>query len=149
MNNINNYKNSFFDFIGVSLAGLLIGYERQLLADSGQYDFNKVFVSMLIAGSSYMLAFVLFHRSQSLRVPSWILVSVVGSILCFLNLHVIKFVIDNWSNGNTFNLKNYIIGFFIITPIYSFIALIIVGTIHYVGKFIIKYVFESNAVKLK
>jgi hypothetical protein len=149
MNNINNYKISFFDFIGVIASGLLIGYERQLLADSGQYNSNKVFVSMPIAGGSYLLAFVLFHRSQLLRVPSWIIISLFGSILCFLNLHVVKYAVDNWSYGKGVDLEHYITGFFIITPIYSLIALIIIGAIHFVGRLLVKFIFEPNAVNLK
>jgi hypothetical protein len=138
---------SFFDLLGAVTAGLFIGYERQRLADSGEYLPDKILISVLIAGGSYLLAFVLCNGRKLFKLPSWFLVAVVGSAICFLNLHVIKYAIDNWSYRESDSvvaylaaqLSHYVVGFFILTPIYSIIALFIIGAAHFIGWLVINY----------
>ena len=145
---------SFFDFLGAVAAGLFIGYERQMSADSGEYFPDKVLASMLIAESSYFLAFVLCNGRKLFRLSSWFLVAVVGSAVCFLNLHVIKYAIDNWGYRESDSvaaylegqLSQYIGGFFILTPIYSIVALFIIGVAHFIGWLLVNYGLSNKSM---
>ena len=147
----------FFDLLGAVTAGLFIGYERQRLADSGEYLPNKILISVLIGGSSYFLAFVLCNRRNIWRLPSWFIVAVVGSAVCFLNLHVIKFAVDNWSyreSDSVFaylagQLSHYVGGFFILTPIYSIVALFIIGAAHFIGWLLVNYGLSNNSMDVR
>jgi hypothetical protein len=128
----------YLNLLGMLASGLFIGYERQVTADSGDRFLDKILVSMFIADGSYLLAFLLFPKRETVyKVPSWVLMAVLGSAICFLNLHVIKYSIDNWGYRKSDSVIEYMVdhlpdmgmGFLIITPIYSFVAFFIMGGI--------------------
>ena len=157
MKNQSQNISDFFDLLGAVSAGLFIGYERQRLADSGEYLPNKVLVSILIAAGSYFLAFVFCNRRNIWRLPSWFIVAVVGSAVCFLNLHVIKYAFDNWGYRESDSvaaylaaqLQHYVGGFFIITPIYSIIALFIIGAAHFIGWCLVNYGLSNKSMDVR
>lgn len=147
----------FFDLLGAVTAGLFIGYERQRLADSGEYLSNKILITVLIGGGSYFLAFVLCNRRKIWKLSSWFIVAVVGSAVCFLNLHVIKYAVDNWGYRESDSvpaylaaqLSQYVGGFFILTPIYSIIALVIIGAAHFIGWCLVNYGLSNKLMDVR
>src|SRR6476620_7513297 len=95
------YKNYWYlDLLGMISSGLAIGYERQLFADSGEFNQYRITQSILISSLSYLIVFLVFlkfNKSQKARsLPGWVLMAITGAITCFFSLHVVKFALDNW-----------------------------------------------------
>jgi hypothetical protein len=139
---------SFSNLIGAITTGLFIGYERQIIADSGQVFPNKILTSILIATGSYFLAFLLCNKRTIYHLPDWSLIAVFGSVICFFSLHVIKYSIDNWNAIGGIGISYFPVGLVIITPIYSFIALLIIGTIQFIH-WLVKFVARQFNTSLK
>jgi H+/Cl- antiporter ClcA len=133
----------YLDLLGMIISGLVIGYEAQIIADSGGFNQDDIIQSMFASSIAYLIGFLIFsvfvNTTRFWHIPRWILMAITGSIFCFLSLHVIKFAFDNWqykefnsiSNSQYFLmvLGNLIQGIIIISPIYSFIAVLIMGTL--------------------
>ena len=136
--NLERRNHWYLNLLGMIASGLFVGYERQVIADSGDRFLDKIIVSMFIAGSSYLLAFLLFPKRETVyKIPSWVLMGVLGSAICFLNLHVIKYSIDNWGYRKSDSVAEYMLahlpdtgmGFLVLMPLYSLVALLIMGGI--------------------
>lgn len=130
----------YIDLCALLISGFLIGYYGQISADSGERYTEKILISMLISGSSFFLSYILLSRTSDYykKIPKWIQMCFLGSILCYLSLHVIKYSIDNWKYRNSDSIFEYIekiaphmiLGFFVIGFIYFILSVSIVGLIH-------------------
>jgi hypothetical protein len=116
------------DLIGVLLSGLAISYLGYLgLRDSetGQIRNLKVLAfAVILHSGSYLLSFLLlFKRKQYRKIPSWILMAVLGSVLC----------------AATFRLPisdMYVDGVAIVIVFFSLFALVLMGAVHLVYYFL-------------
>lgn len=126
---------NLFSALGV---GLFIGREGQLFADSGEYIPDKVYISMVIGGGSYLIAFLVFNWFKIFKFPNWFTIAVSGSIICSLSIHVIKFLIVNWSWKEQFDpsstaaerILERFPSFFVMGVVYSIFAVVIIGAPH-------------------
>ncbi len=131
----------YFDLLGAVIVGLLIGFFRQKIADSGEVDAYKIATSMFLASCSYISVCLLLPKQTRIyKLPRWVWVALLGSVVCFLSIHVVKYLIDNWVYRTSDSLLEYLtgqlpdaaIGLFIIVPIYSLFALFIMATIMFI-----------------
>ena len=81
-----SYYNRFYKIItliSVLTAGLYVGYDRQIIADSGDLNLQKVYISVFIGGVSYLIGFLfLFWKDSFFKVPNWIFIIFLGSLIC-------------------------------------------------------------------
>jgi hypothetical protein len=112
--------------------GLLVGYEWQRTADSSEINTDKLIISMLIGGFSYLLIFVLsFFLKEFRKFPSWFCIGVIGSVLFVFNKAVIEYFIDNlsykemmkmsWSQYLSATIFDMALSFLLLSIIYAFI----------------------------
>jgi hypothetical protein len=140
---ISEYGGVAFQRVGGTsvVSGLCIGFFRQRIADSGELRINKVAMSMFIAGSSYLVAFLFLNRRRNMsksKVPANIFMTVLGSAIFAFSIHVVYDAIYNWRYRKTDSLVAYIlwrlpdagVRFTILTFIYSLVALSILGGIY-------------------
>jgi len=136
------YRKSYlyFDLLGMIASGLLIGYERQITADSGELIRSNIVTSLLIASSSYLLVFLLlssWKKIHWLKIPAWVLMAALGAVICSFNLHVVYYAIYNWRYRQGRALAEYIwwllpdmsMSFLVGAVIYLVISLSILGVI--------------------
>ena len=138
--------NSFLSVIGAVASGLLIGVTWQKIADSGEFHLAKVVTTCFVSIGSYLLAVIAFGLISPLskirKAPEWLFVAVVGSLLCSLNLRVIKFFVDNWRYRASGSASDYLIAqlsqastrFFLTAPILILIAVLMLLTIQLLGR---------------
>lgn len=99
----------YLDLSGMLFSGLVIGYERQRIADSGELIPDKIFISMLIATGTFLLAFLLLYGwLRQRKVPVWIVRALVGSTLCSLGLNVVYYVLSNQRYAEGRSLGQYV-----------------------------------------
>ena len=127
------------DLLSAAASGVLIGYFRQRLADSGQLQFEKLSMSMLLASTSFVLGFCLVRRLQSYRriVWPWAFVAVAGSVICSFTLHVVYYSIHNLKYNYSRSYVEYIalrlpdmaLSFVLAIFLYSTLAVCIMGAL--------------------
>ena len=130
---------SVVDLLSAAASGVLIGYFRQRLADSGQLKFDKLSMSMLLGSTSFVLAFCLVKRLQSYRriVWPWAFVAVAGSVICSFTLHVVYYSIHNLKYKYSRSYVEYIawtlpdmaLSFVFAIFLYSALAICIMGAL--------------------
>jgi hypothetical protein len=101
--------NWFLNLLGLGTSGILIGIYWQRLADSGEVNLRKIIITSSISTLSYVVSFLLIDwlRSPSKPYP-WLFAVALGSVLCSLNLRIIKFLIDNWQYRESDSILSYI-----------------------------------------
>lgn len=131
--------NRTVSLVGIILAGTLLGFQWQRMADSGQLQMPKIMLTCLLTVGSYLLAFFLVERLKKRREGSrWVLASLVGSVLSAFNIQVVKFLIvnaqDPFSPSFFEQIDLIASGFLTCALFFSVISLLIVATIHLMGR---------------
>ena len=131
--------NRTLSLVGIILAGTLLGFYWQRMADSGQLQMPKIILTCLLAVGSYLLAFFVVEKFKKRRgVSPWVLSTLIGSILSAFNIQVVKFLIVNAQDPFSPSLLEQIYfiasGFLVCAVIFSVISLLIVATIHLMGR---------------
>ena len=108
-----SFRRSFWIFdglIGVAY-GIWIGNTLQLVADSGEYLYEKVLTASLIGAFSYLTAlFVGFLLSRKFRkIPSWLWMSVLGAMFFAFNKYVVWYLIENWNSRKSDSISEYLL----------------------------------------
>lgn len=138
-----NKNRKLFCFLGAVTSGLLIGIFWSWMADSGEVHIARAFVTCVVAMCSYLLAFTLLNCfGKTPATARWLSVSVMGSIVCALNLRVIKFLVDNWQYRQSRSALEYLISqlpeagvrFSFTAPIFILVALAVMFTIQAIGR---------------
>lgn len=133
--------------------GLWIGYELQLVADSGGFLFKEIFTAALIGAFSYFLAFVIgFSLSKKLqRIPSWVFISVLGSLFFAFNKYIVLYLIENWNSRESDSIIQYILQL-LPQQIISFVFITILAAIPlgcmYLGTRLVIYCVEKLKPKI-
>ena len=127
--------NRTVSLVGIILAGTLLGFQWQRMADSGQLQMPKIMLTCLLTVGSYLLAFFLVERLKKRREGSrWVLASLIGSVLSAFNIQVVKFLIvnaqDPFSPPFLGQIDLIASGFLICALFFSAISLLIMATIH-------------------
>lgn|GEM_PF-5815015 len=125
--------------VGIILAGTLLGFHWQRMADSGQLQMPKIILTCLLTVGSYLLALFVVERLKIRRESSlWVLSSLVGSVLSAFNIQVVKFLIVNAQDpfSPTFleQIDSIAFGFLTCAAFFSVLSLLIVATIHLMGR---------------
>lgn len=131
--------NRTLTLVGIILAGTLLGFYWQRMADSGQLQMPKIIITCLLTVGSYLLAFFIVERLKKRREGSrWVLSSLVGSVLSAFNIQVVKLSIvnaqDPFSPSFLEQIDSIAFGFLICAVFFSVISLLIVATIHLMGR---------------
>lgn len=131
--------NEVIDFLVAVAVGLLIGYYRQQSADSGDSPLDKLLISMFLASAAFAIGFwvVKWLKLYSRTRYAWILVGVIGAIICSLTLHVIYFAIYNLRYRGSRSLIEYgarilpgiTQSFLIMIIFYSIFAVVIISCV--------------------
>jgi hypothetical protein len=125
------------------VTGLIIGYYKQKLADSGDIYIGKIFKSIVIAVLSYLLAiFLPVFVSKKYKNINYIWLALLGSAFCSLFLNVIKYLVDNWRFRKSASIIDYvsgqlsdsIIGFILSFPVYSITSLLVFSAVYFIDK---------------
>ena len=137
--------NRTVSLVGIILAGTLLGFEWQRMADSGQLQMPKIMLTCLLTVGSYLLAFFVVERLKKRREGSrWVLASLIGSVLGAFNIQVVKFLIvnaqDPFSPPFLEQIDLIASGFLICALFFSVISLLIVATIHLMGHSLERFV---------
>ena len=133
------HLNEVIDFLVAVAAGLLIGYYRQRMADSGDSPLDKLLMSMFLASAGFAIGFWvvkglnLYSRTRY----AWILVGVIGAVVCSLNLNVVYYAIHNLRYRGSRSLIEYgawilpniTQSFLIMIIFYSIFAIVIIGSV--------------------
>jgi amino acid transporter len=142
----------FIDLLSAIACGYLIGAFQQHTANSGQ-DIPGNFVRcVLLAIGSYSVMALLLPALKSRplrRIPNWILIVVLGSIVFYFCIHLVDTVTYAWRFRYTqpeLSLARYIlsyiwefgIGLFFVTIIDSILALPIMAAVHYLGSWLMQ-----------
>ena len=127
------------DLLGVLIVAVLIGFERQRLADSGQIIREKIITSITITTIAYLLAFLVTRSSRfkAVRIPQWMIMGISGGICCSFALHVLYYLVANRQYGidkSFFQyvwllLPNVMSSFLATSFIYSLVTLVILALI--------------------
>jgi hypothetical protein len=131
--------------LGAVVTGLLIGYQKQVMADSGEEHLDKIAKSVVIAILSYLIATLMcIYAKHGYKRLNFIWAAILGSIFCSLFLNVVKFLLDNrkFSQSESMfvyllnNIGDSTIRFLIALPIYCILSLMIFSTIHFTHKWL-------------
>lgn len=124
---------------GLILSGTLLGFYWQRMADSGDVQMPKIMQTCVISVGSYLLAFLVVETFKIHRDGwHWVLSSFIGSVFCAFNIKVIRFLIANaqdpFSPSFLEQLDLIAFGFLTCAVFFSAISLLIVATIHLLGR---------------
>lgn len=136
------------NLVGASLSGSFIAYEVLWRKSDGPYHYDELLKYVLFAVGSYASAALLVHasrRSKFMRkVPSWILVAVLGSMIlvgCFVVSHTVFMLShpDPWDHEGGVSFPQKILAELqravpfvsMFTVIYSLLALPIMAAVYY------------------
>ena len=138
-------KKIFIVFSSI-ITGVFIGYQRQVMADSGERYSDKISLSIAIAVLSYLAAALICtltkHKYKEL---DFIWSAIIGSAFCSLFLNVIKYLYDNRRFSQSRSMLTYIfektgdsvISFLVAFSIYSLFSLFVFSFIFLSGKWIV------------
>ena len=132
------------DFLAGMIFSVMFGRFIQIAADSGEKDIGKIASSILIAGFSYSVFYLvsLFTKLKQSRYPSWLFIGVGGSIFYAFNRMIVYFLIVNWdSPGHSANLFEYLVrllplvlnNFVWASILFSFLVLAFIFTFRFVA----------------
>ena len=143
-----------FDLITCICFGLYFGRFMQIEADSGESHPDKFFWSMFTGAISYILAFFLaiVLRNKTVKMPSWVWLGVLGSIIFAFNNGVVSFFITTWTLKQSRSITEY---FWWLFPtmfskfisgiiIFIFLVLIMIFTVRSVIYFLKSYILEGR-----
>jgi hypothetical protein len=136
-------SNKRFEVIGAIVTGLCLGYIISRIRNSdGIYVYDSVRCLILAVGS-YLISAILVHTSKlrKSKVPKWIFIAIVGTVICHLTIILIPNEIDFWKfreEASTFNyvaarLPKTIFYFLAFSVIYIPVSLVTLGTTCYLG----------------
>jgi hypothetical protein len=131
--------NRNLSLVGIILAATLSGFYWQRMADSGELQLPKIILTCVLTVSSYLLAFLVVERFKIGRDSLlWVLSSLIGSVLSAFNIKVVKFLIVNAQDPFSPPFMEQIgliaLGFLTCSVFFSVISLLIVPTIHLLGR---------------
>src|SRR5215468_5559648 len=106
--------------------GAYLGYELQVEADSAERHLNRILLSTFVGGISYLLAYAASFvlRKRIARIPSWLWLGIVGSIIYAFANATVTFSIIGWNPKMGLTIPAYVIGLLPYMP-----RKIIVGTV--------------------
>ena len=145
MNFENQSKINLFHLSGAIAAGLFNGFLGERAAHWMKPSQPEFFTPILIAILSYLFGFLILKRKRlSEKVPAWVILALLGSVICFFSLNFLKIanaILRATQTDSAFSnlsslLIGLIMGLFLWTLTFSFFALIIIGTLHFMGWFI-------------
>ncbi len=124
---------------GMILSGTLLGFYWQRMADSGDLQTPKILLTCALSVASYLIAFFVV---ETFKIPregwQWVLSSFIGSVFSALNIKVVRFLIANaqdpYSPSFLEQLDRIAFGFLICALFFSAFSLLIVATIHLLGR---------------
>ena len=133
----------FIDFIGGVICGLLLSYALVSAGDEG-VDSHTLIKPMILAVCSYSTIALLLSVKGKRRVgkiPTWILIALLGTLVTCLSLVTINNQINGWHSRSGLPLFQYAGGFltelgrdaFFSTFWFGLPSLLVMGTNHYVG----------------
>lgn len=140
---VSNSRNA--DLIGALVAGLVVGSIHAWTRSSGGEIYAPAFIStLLLAVGSYSVVALLLPQwrdGSASKIPNWVLIAVVGSLICFLSINLIPEVQYIWRFKDS-SVIGYasgaiveeMIDFVLSSAIDSLIALPIMGTVHYLAQ---------------
>ena len=137
--------NRTLTLVGIVLAGTFLGFHWQRLADSGQLQMPQIILTCSLAVGSYLLAFFVIERFKKRREgSSWVLSSLVGSVLSAFNIQIVKWSIVNARNPYSPSFLEQIdeiaFGFLLCAVVFSVLSLLIVATIQLMGRSLVRLV---------
>ena len=130
------------NLLGAIASGLFLGYMMAWIRNSdGMYVYDTA-KTLLLAVGSYLLAALLLSintERQRYRIPQWISIAALGTVLSHLAIITIPNEIDNWVFRTEPSIAKYVLERSQKSALYLFgfsvingtIALLIMGTIHY------------------
>lgn len=138
--------NKALSLAGLIISGILLGYYQQKLGDSGQILIPNIVLTCTISAGSYVIAFLVIELLRKARHSShWIVYAAAGSALSAFNIRVVKYLIDNMKyliehmhNQDSPPLYEHLfdigVGFLATAVIYLIVTIIIMATIHLLGR---------------
>src|SRR5437762_2893101 len=92
--------------------GAYLGYELQVEAESGDTHLNRILLSAFIGGISYLLAYAasFILRKRIARVPSWLWLVIVGSMIFAFGNAVVIFSVISWNPNLGLTIPEYVRG---------------------------------------
>ena len=131
--------NRNLSLVGIILAAMLSGFYWQRMADSGELQLSKIILTCVLTVSSYLLAFLVVDRFKIGRQRLlWVVSCLIGSVLSAFNIKVVKFLILNAQDPFSPSFMKQIgliaFGFLGCAVFFSVISLLIVPTIHLMGR---------------
>lgn len=140
---VSNSRNA--DLIGALVSGLFVGIIHAWTRSSGGEIYAPAFIStlLLVVGSYSVVALLLpqWRDRPICKIPNWVLIAVVGSLISFLSVNLIPDVQYIWRFKES-SVIGYasgaileeMIDLVLSTAIDSLIALPIMGTVHYLAR---------------
>lgn len=124
---------------GLIISGLFLGYYWQKLADSGQIHIPKIVLTCTISAGSYLIAFLVIELlGKTRRSSHWLVYATAGSALSAFNIKVVKYIIENMHDRYSPPLHEKLLeivpGFLATAVIYLIVTIIIMATIHLLGR---------------
>ena len=131
--------NKALSLAGLIISGILLGYYWQKLADSGQIHIPKIVLTCTTSVGSYLIAFLVIELLGKARQRShWLIYASLGSVLSAFNIKVVRFLIENIHDRYLPPLYEELIdiapGFLGTAIIYTIVTIIIMATIHLLGR---------------
>jgi uncharacterized membrane protein len=131
--------NKALSLAGLIISGILLGYYQQKLGDSGQIHIPKIVLTCTISAGSYLIAFLAIELLGKTRHSShWLVYATAGSALSAFNIRVVKYLIENMHDRYSPPLYEELLDiaqrFLGSTVIYLIVTIIIMATIHFVGR---------------
>ncbi len=106
---------------------LVAGYQIQMEADSGQVIYDQLFLSVVTAIISYLLAFLCARLllSRLISLPSWVWIGIGGSAVFSFARNVIVYSIQNrrYPGSELTVSSDQLVAFLLLTIIFSFLLL--------------------------
>jgi ABC-type Fe3+-siderophore transport system permease subunit len=136
-----------------AITGLFFGYQRQVMADSGEKYPDKIIISVAVATLSYVAgALICIFAKHKYKKLDFIWAAVLGSAFCALFLNVIKYLFDNRRFNQSASVFAYIFGrigdsaisFLIAFLIYSLLSVFIFGFIYLLSQWLMRILSERS-----
>lgn len=129
---------------GLILAGTLLGFYWQRMADSGQLQMQKIALTCVLAIASYLIAFLV---GEALRIHGslWVVATLIGSILSAFSIQVAKLIInarDPFSPSFLEQLDVIALGFLACAIFFSVMSFAILAAIHLVRRLFERFSFS-------
>jgi len=137
-------KTHIVNFVGAIVSGLCVGFILAWTRSSGGEIYFGIFIKfILLAICSYLVVALLLPQWKGIskrKVPNWVIIAIIGSLINFLSVNIIPDVEYIWRFKDSSvvgyasgAIREEFIKLILSTFIDSLIALPIMGTIHYVG----------------